>query len=856
MKAAAASSAADQRADRVRRDGWLWAAATVFILSLVGFWGWEFHRTLADIDRRVEEHLVAHQASLLDRKGEELRDLFLSLYQSTRTVALLPMVRGVAGGNRRHAGENVVTQGRFSRDADRTVQQIYSNLQANIQVSELYYVLDGFRPQAGEVPFFMYDEYIVGRQPGGRLAFKRSTTDAPPEVEELEYAQYGRQLAWFRRNEPQFRFASHIEQIPAIISPLLRTCDNTQFVSLARGNERDAYGFLFSVPVYDGTGGRFKGLISAVVRANTLEARLLGIPFLIVTDQDRQLAERMGFAEPVAPGSFVLQEHKYGIEIFDRRQAAFAGGQDARDRLPGRWATHEIDLPSDGNWQLRHYLSPEQIDALAVPLRHERFNAIVSRFALLGVLGGLVGAVYLAQRRRQKDLLWLAQHDPLTELPNRRVFFSRLEAAIDRSAARGERVALFFVDINQFNAINDSLGHYGGDQILMGIAHRLRERVRWTDEISRLPVEPRFLVSRLGGDEFAVIAEGIADAGGVATVADRLVTGLREPIPVGEQSLEIAASIGVAVFPDDARDAEELLLSADTAMQQCRDQGFGYHLFNEALRKRAEREHLLSLELPPALARGEFELFYQPKMRLADSRIIAFEALLRWQSDKFGMVSPEEFIPLLERSGQIQAVGEWALRQACHDLVGFRNRGWRDGHMSVNVSVRQLRRTNFHEDVARVLAETGTAAADLILEVTESIAMDNVVEGADMLRRLKGLGVKLAIDDFGTGYSSLTYLRHLPADFLKLDKSFIGGMKSSEKGRHIVASVIGLARALALRTIAEGVEDQGQADLLRGLGCEIIQGFLLARPMPRAEAERWLESVVAGRAFAAPDSVA
>lgn len=854
-KSVVAGRTADQRADGARRDVRLWLAATAFVVSVVVFWAWELFRILDDIDRRIEEKLAAHQAQLLDRKGEELRDLFTSLYQNTRTVALLPMVREVTGGNRRSAGEDVVALGRFSPDAHRTVQQIYSNLQANIQVSELYYVLDGFQPGAGEVPFFMYDEYIAGTRDAAAPAGP-TPPDQPPEVEEVEYAYYAKQLDWFRANEPRFRFASRIEEIPAIISPLLRTCDNTQFVSRAQGNEQDTFGFLYSVPVYDRASGLFKGLVSAVVRANVLEARLLGIPFLVITDRDREIAARIGFTVPADVAPFVLREEKHGIEIFDRRQPAFAGGQAAADRLPGRWATRHLDLASDGSWQLAHYLSPLQIAVLSAPLRQERVQAIVSRIALLLLLAGLIAAVYMAQRRRQKDLLWLAQHDPLTELPNRRVFFSRLEEAIGRSAGRGERVALFFVDINQFNAINDLLGHRGGDQMLVGIARRLRDRVRITDEVTRVPADPRFLVSRLGGDEFAVIAEGVASLSDVPTIADRLVMGLREPIRIRDQEVDISASIGVAVFPDDARDAEELLLSADTAMHQCRAEGFGYHLFNEALRKQAEREHLLSLELQSALVREEFELFYQPKMLLADSRVVSFEALLRWRSEKFGMVCPVEFIPLLERSGHIQEVGEWVLRQACCDLARFQQRGWPDGHMSVNVSVRQLRRMSFHDDVARVLASTGTNPQSLILEVTESIAMDNAVDGVDTLRRLKELGVKLAIDDFGTGYSSLTYLSQFPADYLKLDKAFIDRMGSSEKAMHIVSSVIALARGLSLRTIAEGVEDQGQADLLRSLGCEMIQGYLLARPMPLVEAERWLDGMLAGRGAVAPTPVA
>ena len=829
------------RAEQVRRDGRLWLVAGAFVLAVFAFWFWELRHVLDDIDRRIGERLQAHQSALLDRKAEELRDVFQSVYQSLRTISLLPMIREVEGGNRASKSENVVRQGRLSSDAHRTVQQIYSNLQANVHVSEVYYVLNGFRPEVGEVPFFMYDEYIVGK--GSLLSDLEpgpDGDDTPEEVEAVEYQYYVKQLAWFLANEPRFRFSARIEEIPAVISPLMRTCDNTQYVSVAAGNDRDASGLLYSVPVYDGKTAQFKGIISAVLRANVLEARLVGVPFLVITDSDRKLAERIGFSMPQRAAPFVLAEEKYGIRIQDRRNTSLDDNASAEERQGGRWAQMAIDLPSDGVWTLKHYLSPVEVDELVGSLKAERQRALISRLILAALLGGLIWGVYRAQRRRQKDLLWLAQHDPLTELPNRRVFFSRLEDAIGRSAARGERVALFFVDINQFNAINDSLGHQGGDQMLVGIARRLRDRVRSTDEVTRVSAQSRYLVSRLGGDEFAVIAEGIASAADVPAIADRLVMGLREPLRFGDQLVEISASIGVAVFPEDARDAEELLLSADTAMHHCRDEGFGYHLFNEALRKRAEREHLLSLELHSALAHNEFEVFYQPKVSLRSSAVVSFEALLRWRSPKFGMVSPLEFIPLLERSGHIIEVGEWVLRQACIDLKALCQCAWPQGHVSVNVSIRQLRRPGYYQEVERVLAETGVDPGAVILEVTESIAMDNLVEGVDMLRRLKTLGVKLAIDDFGTGYSSLTYLGQLPADFLKLDKAFISPMRSSDKALHIVSSVIGLAKGLSLQTIAEGVEDQPQADLLRSMGCDLAQGFLIARPMPVQDAIRWM----------------
>lgn len=826
--------------DRLRREGYLWTVAAGFVVALFSFWAWELNHALEEIDARTEERLDQHQQALLADKAEQLRDLFQSIYQNVRTISLLPMVREVDGGNRKSTAEDVVLDGRLSADADRTIKQIYANLQANVRVSEVYYVRDGFRPEQGEVPFFMYDEHIVGDR-NDEHASGAARPDAPDEVEDVEYAYFQKQLDWFRQHEPEFRFAAQIDAIPALISPLLRTCDNTQYESISGGDERDAFGLLYSVPVYGARQGRFRGLVSAILRANVLEAILVGVPFLVITERDRGVADQMGFKMPPA-SHFVLEEAKYGIRIADRRSTVIAGGPaaPASHADGGRWAARTLDLPSDGEWVLRHHLPVAEIEALSAPLRAERRVVIAARIALALLLAVLIGAIYLAQRRRQKDLLWLAQHDPLTQLPNRRVFFSRLNEAIGRASARRERVALFFIDINDFNAVNDSLGHHGGDQLLVELARRLRDRVRLTDEVVRLPADLRFLVSRLGGDEFGLIAEGVSDSADVPAIAERIRAGLREPFAIGEQQVEITTCMGIAVYPDDASDAEELLLSADTAMHHCRREGFGYHLFNEALRKRAEREHLLAVELHSALGNNEFALFYQPKVDLGDSSVVSFEALLRWRSPRFGLVSPLEFIPLLERSGMIVEVGAWVLRQACSDLRSLRARGWADGQVSVNVSVRQLRDAGFHETVRRILEETGTAPESLILEVTESIAMDNFAEGLALLRRIKALGVKLAIDDFGTGYSSLTYLSQLPADYLKLDKAFISPMQESERAVQVVASVISLAKGLSLRTIAEGVEEVEQADALARLGCEMIQGYLLSRPMPLADAEGWL----------------
>ena len=806
---------------------------------------------MASHEEREQEVLVAYQQRQLELKSEAIRGTVQELYQTGRTISLLPAIREAQGGNRRSVLEDVVKQGRLSHDSHRMLQQVYANLRANVQASEIYFVMDGFEPGQGMVPFFTYDDSITA--PGRADALTGANTDVPPQTEHEEYEEIRRQLAWFRQHAPTFVFESKLNTIPALISPLLQTCDNTQFVSKLHGNPRDASGFVYSVPAYDAQSGQLKGQVSIIVRANVFEAKLLDVPFLPVTPADQARMTADGWQMP-SPSPFVLVEKTQQIEISDRRNPLLAAGLIAAQNdhsRGGRWASLLLDVPSSGQWALHHYLSEPEIAELVGTIRSAGRLSIAGRVLLLVVLSAFLGWGFWLMRGSRRELIKMAHYDLLTDLPNRRLFFDRLETGMARSQRNGSKVGLFFVDLAGLNAINDRHGHHGGDLMLVKMANRLRDHLRETDgifggrldtgkpELASSSGPLRFMLSRLGGDEFTILCEDLHSADDLIVVAERIVNCVKEPFTLGDEKVDITLNVGAALFPDDAIDAERLLMSADSAMHECKSTNSRFVLFNEKMRQRAERMHLLTLELVTALQKNQFELYYQPKAMLIDGLVVSMEALIRWHHPTLGLVSPVEFIPILERNGAIVEVGEWIVEQACRDLHRLTEAGFPDLRLSVNVSVRQLRRGNFHDVLKATLEKNDIEARRLILEITETMVMEDLKKGREVLLALKQLGVSLAIDDFGSGYSSLTYLQQLPLDSLKIDKSLIDGMVD-ERAIHVVESVIRLAQGLSLTTIAEGVETEEQRMLVGRLGCDMIQGYLLSRPLPLSDIIDWL----------------
>jgi diguanylate cyclase (GGDEF)-like protein/PAS domain S-box-containing protein len=414
----------------------------------------------------------------------------------------------------------------------------------------------------------------------------------------------------------------------------------------------------------------------------------------------------------------------------------------------------------------------------------------------------------------------LAFYDPLTELPNRRLLRQSLERAAAWSTRNGMGVALFYVDLDRFKTINDTLGHAAGDALLVAVGRRFRDCVREIDTLARL-----------GGDEFAVVVGNVRSEQDAAAVAEKLVRELRIPVVIDGHELNVTASIGIALYPEDTEDIDTLVKNADTAMYQAKAEGKNTYRFFSRVPGSFSAEGLaIENGLRKAVERGELFLEYQPKMELATGRIYGMEALVRWQHPTLGRIPPVKFIPLAEEIGEIAAIGHWVLLTACRQTQRWRQAG-HDLKVSVNLSALQFHQPDLLEAIAAALAEAGLPAHALELEITESTLVINPEQATRTLRSLRDLGIDISIDDFGTGYSSLGYLKAFPVTVLKIDRSFVDSLGGVRGDRTIVNAIIALAKSLELNVVAEGVENQEQMDILRELDCDAIQGYFLSRPL-------------------------
>jgi diguanylate cyclase (GGDEF)-like protein/PAS domain S-box-containing protein len=434
----------------------------------------------------------------------------------------------------------------------------------------------------------------------------------------------------------------------------------------------------------------------------------------------------------------------------------------------------------------------------------------------------------ITDRKRAEQQRWhQANHDALTDLPNRVLFNDRLSLAILHAHRRRQSLAVMFLDLDHFKRVNDTVGHSAGDELLVKAADRLRRCIRADDT-----------VARVGGDEFLLLLNGIARENDAATMARKILEVLSEPFLIQKRELFIEASIGIGLYPGDGQDAEMLVANVDTAMYRAKETGRNtFQFFTRKMQEQSQERAAMESGLRRALPRGEFVLHYQPILRLATRVPIGVEALVRWRHPEKGILSPREFIPLAEDVGLITRVGEWVLRHACEQARSWQVRGAPNLRVSVNVSARQFHQRDFAAAVRLIVEETGLPPASLELEITESIAMQDVTHTVRMLTELTEFGVQISMDDFGTGHSSLNYLKHFPIRRLKIDQSFVAGMAHDEKDKAIVATIIAMASNLGLDVTAEGVETEEQATLLGALGCPDVQGFLFGRPVPAAEVE-------------------
>jgi diguanylate cyclase (GGDEF)-like protein len=433
-------------------------------------------------------------------------------------------------------------------------------------------------------------------------------------------------------------------------------------------------------------------------------------------------------------------------------------------------------------------------------------------------------AIYAdAVSRPFRQMRHMLTHDDLTGLPNRTAFNDALNLAVAR-ARPDAPCAVLLLDLDHFQNVNDTLGHEQGDLLLVAVAQRIR---------ASLP-QAAFM-ARFSGDEFVILLEN-ASAERANEVGKALLRAMAREFDIGNDRLEIGASIGIVTYPEDGESASILMRYADLALHRAKSSGRNcLMVFSRDLSDEIQRRVLLEARLKVALQREEFSLHYQPKLEILSGRLVGWEALLRWQSPELGAVSPEEFIPVAEQSGLILPIGDWVLREACRQMRAWQDQGLVAGSMAVNLSTRQFRQKDLAEEIRVALRDTGLAPGDLELELTESSIMDNLVSAATVLAELEGLGITIAVDDFGTGYSSLSYLKTFSIHCLKIDRSFIRDLPGDENDTAIVRTIIALASSLGLTVVAEGVETEAQLAYLRANHCDQAQGYLFSRPLPPDE---------------------
>lgn len=455
-------------------------------------------------------------------------------------------------------------------------------------------------------------------------------------------------------------------------------------------------------------------------------------------------------------------------------------------------------------------------------------QVIFSKDAFLnehGAVAGIVGVCsdISAIKESQQRLEYQAQHDPLTGLPNRLMLGVLAERALDRARRANTTVALLLLDLDRFKDVNDSHGHAAGDELLEQVAARLVSRLRSVDTISRL-----------GGDEFTVLLESVRHPADAARVASELVASLSEPYALSSnREALVGVSIGIAVFPEHGETLEELLQHADTALYRAKAQGRGrFVFFTDELTRAVQARVDLEGRLRRAIAGNELRLYFQPQAEMGSGRIVGAEALIRWERPGIGLVAPNDFIPVAEETGLIDAIGRWVLWETCRQGKAWRDSGLPPITLAVNLSPRELCHGDLSATLIDTLAETGYSADGLELELTETAVMEWGDELAEQLRRVRALGIRIALDDFGTGYSSLGRLKHLPLDMLKIDKSFVDDIPESRNDMEIAATIIGMSKTLSLDVLAEGVETEEQFAFLKARGCHKYQGYYLSPPLP------------------------
>lgn len=511
-------------------------------------------------------------------------------------------------------------------------------------------------------------------------------------------------------------------------------------------------------------------------------------------------------------------------EVRGKNPKILSAGRTPRHVFEEMWAA----LASKGSWE------GEMWDRRKTGEPYQKWLSINAVRDKHGKVTNYIGSFTdITERKTSEErMLYLAHHDALTQLPNRLSLQERLEQAINVARRSQNSLALLLIDLDRFKAINDTLGHHIGDQLLIEVANRLTASVRETD-----------IVARFGGDEFIVVLTGIEAPADAAQVADKIVQTVSAPYYISGNDLRTSPSIGICLYPDDALEIGDLIKSGDVAMYHAKAKGRGnYQFFTDELNQAVMRRQSIEGDLRTALEQKQFVLHYQPQVDLRNGRLVGVEALIRWQHPVNGLMPPVSFIPIAEESGLIIPLGDWVLGEACRQLKQWRDEGIDDIRMSVNLSASQFLDKGLPDRIHGILTEIGLPASCLDLEVTESMSMHSPDEAAEMMGKLAAAGMTLSIDDFGTGYSSLTYLKNFPIHSLKIDRSFVKDIETDTNDAEICDVTVLLAHKLGMEVVAEGVETEAQLTYLISIGCEKYQGYYLSRPLPAAQAKSFIEN--------------
>lgn len=538
-------------------------------------------------------------------------------------------------------------------------------------------------------------------------------------------------------------------------------------------------------------------------------------------------------------GIFMLDTDGYIISWNEGAQRLF---QYSEDEVIGKHASMFYATEGDTRQAVRHELELAEHEGKytneTLRIRKDKsvFLAEVVTTALFDEEGKLRGFGRVVRditerAEAEETIRHQALHDPLTGLPNRKALDERLEIMIRQAERHHSKIAVMFLDLDRFKNVNDSLGHMIGDTLLKEVASRFRATIRAEDT-----------VARLGGDEFVLLLSEVTHSGDVINVSKKIIEAMQAPVQIGQHSLHITTSIGIALYPSDGTDTNALLKNADTALYRAKELGRNrYQFFNQTMNVQASERLTLETSLHKAIDANELELYYQPIINTKSENLAAVEALIRWNHPQLGKIYPNEFIPLAEEIGIIFQMGEWVLRTACRQLKAWQEQGISVPAMSINLSARQFSEPRLMETIKTIINDSDIQSDRLEFEITEGIAMENLDRTVNILRYMKQIGINITIDDFGTGYSSLNYLKRFPLHGLKIDKSFVRHAITNSQDATIIRTIIAMAHSLGLKVIAEGVETEQQLNFLKQLDCDRVQGYYLGMPMPGTELVTWVE---------------